>query len=303
MRAVLYPAPRCLVRDPEVTVARIALGLTVYVADPWAWARGGAATRLARFLEGDIGRRLRWYTTSAMTAWEPLTERSARRVLEALALPWDRAGLRHGFQLRVASSHDAPEAGFTYRELDDAHGGAGWARWVLPADADPDELLHLAIEVGHALPFCAGVGGYVWSLHEGDRPTSYEATLPLARRYVGVEVCDPDAQALALGDGIAGVNWLTLLGGAAGEAAGAALRSPWREAVAVMALRHGTLVRAGAAPTLGDVHAMACAHAYAEVAARLAPWREAVAAVPRWSEEEVAAWQRRFVEPEAWARG
>jgi hypothetical protein len=71
-----------------------------------------------------------------------------------------------------------------------------------------------------------------------------------------------------------------------------------------MPLTHGTLVRAGERPTLGDLNALVYPAAYAEVAHRLAPLLPAdPRPFPQWGDDakETAAWVRRFVAPEGWS--
>jgi len=302
------PVPPIVLRDArDVRVARVALGLTLYLDDALPWARGGAAAALRAFVAAAPSGRLRWYTTSAMDTWDRCGSDTLARLADSLTLPWGSVAPRHCFELRVADDTDAPALGFSYREVDAARrGGAGWLQIVLPDDHDPSDLLHLALELGHAHPFLGGVGGYVAAWNRDQRAAAFRAMRAWCKRYVGMDVQDPDAMSWRARAALPGIGWLTLLGpGLLRALPGACdLAAPWHEPVAVMPLSHGTLVRAGERPTLGDLNALVYPAAYAEVAHRLAPLLPAdPRPFPQWGDDamETAAWVRRFVAPEGWS--
>ncbi|MBC7173569.1 MAG: hypothetical protein H5U40_14105, partial [Polyangiaceae bacterium] len=60
----LFPRRAFFKDRPEVTTARPALGLTLYLDDPEAWARGHAAALLERVIELVSVQRLQWFTSS-----------------------------------------------------------------------------------------------------------------------------------------------------------------------------------------------------------------------------------------------
>jgi hypothetical protein len=300
MRSAL-PVPTAVLRDrPDVTVARVGLGLTVYLDDPERWAREGALVALRSFLACAPRDRLGWFTTSAMAAWEPLTDAALGRIIAALPLPWERTRLRHAFELRLADVPDAPGYGFRYREVDAPRRlGVGWLQLTFPEAHDPDDLAQLAIELAQTLPLHAAIGGHLGVWNEVEAHPALAALRPWCRRYLGLDVQQPDAMGLALHGALPGTSWLTVLGPAL--AAAADLGPPWREPVTVLPLQHGTLVRAGARPALGDANTFDLPRAYAEVAHRLAALlpTEPPEFAP-WEPGETAARMRRFIEPEAW---
>jgi hypothetical protein len=306
-RPLPVPVAR-LARDPDVSVLRAALGLTLYLDDAMHWAREGALASLRAFLEHAPREGARWFTTSAMEAWEPLSDATLARIEEALALPWDRVTPRHLLHVRVADETGAPSFGWQYREVDGArrNGGASWLQVVLPDTRAPDDLLHLAIGLGQEHPFLAGVGGYVGAFNPAEAPTAFQLLRAWCRRYLGLEVQHPDAAARYARAALPGTNWITMLGPALRDALPPTsdLASPWNEDVAVMPLAHGVLVRAGETPTLGDANTLLFPAAYAEVAHRLAPLLpRSPPSFPQWDADakETAAWMRRFVEPEGWS--
>lgn len=296
------PSPVAVLRDrSNVTVARVTLGLTAYLDDPMRWAREGAAAALRMFLAMAPRARLAWFTTSAMSGREPLSPHALERIQEALPLPWGRGVPRHAFELRLADATDTAGFGFAYREIDPARGGRSWLQITLPDDHPSDDLAQYTIELAQTLPLHAAIAGHLGVWHAGYVDAGFAALRTWCRRYLGLDLQHPDATSLGLGDALPGSGWLTLLGPAL--ASRADLTTPWKEEVAVLRLRHATLVRAGAAPTLGDANTLTFPRAYAEVAHRLAGLlAPAPPEFPSWDADagETSAWRRRFIEPEGW---
>lgn len=275
MRRPLPIPPAYLVRDPSVSVLRAALGLTLYLDDPMHWAREGAVASLRSFLAHAPAAGERWFTTSAMASWEPLTDATLARIEEALTLPWGRRAPRHLLHVRLADDTGAPTLGWQYREIDDGRPGAG-------------------------------VGGYLGVINPSESPTAFQLLRAWCRRYLGLDAQHPDTAARYAQRALPGTNWITMLGPTLRSALppGADLAAPWSEPVAVIPLSRGALVRAGESPTLGDVNTLTAPAAYAEVAHRLATLLPASPPeLPHWDADakETAAWMRRFVEPEAWS--
>ncbi|MFO0646070.1 MAG: DUF3396 domain-containing protein [Polyangiales bacterium] len=308
MRRPLPIPPAYLVRDPSVSVLRAALGLTLYLDDPMHWAREGAVASLRSFLAHAPAAGERWFTTSAMASWEPLTDATLARIEEALTLPWGRRAPRHLLHVRLADDTGAPTLGWQYREIDDGRPGAGvgWLQIVLPEAHPADDLLALAIELGQEHPFVAGVGGYLGVINPSESPTAFQLLRAWCRRYLGLDAQHPDTAARYAQRALPGTNWITMLGPTLRSALppGADLAAPWSEPVAVIPLSRGALLRAGESPTLGDVNTLTAPAAYAEVAHRLATLLPASPPeLPHWDADakETAAWMRRFVEPEVWS--
>lgn len=300
-----FPVAPMVLRDaPEVVVARATLGATVYFDDVARWAQEGAALSLRALLALAPPGSLRWCDTSAREGWMPFDEETAPRLLASLD-PTGRALPRHGLRARVVDDAGAPSTGWVYREHGPRNGAAfGYVQVFLPDDR-ADDLLQFVLTVGQSLPLLACVGGHTVAWNTAHRATAFMALRPWCRRYLGLDVQDPDVAGRRAHEALPSTSWLTLLGPALGSRLppDAGLDAPWSEPVTVLPLNHGALVRAGDAPTLGDANALLYPRAYAEVAHRLAPLLpEEPPEFPAWDAEskETAAWMRRFTEPEGW---
>jgi hypothetical protein len=306
--AEAFPTRTYLRFDPRTTVARSALGLTVYLAEPAVWAREGAAALLRRFLDLAPAASLRYFTTSMILDWRAVGGNAARAVLDALSVGAMEKRIRHLFELRLVDDPDAPTVGFRYREVDAARAArTGYIDIRLPVEHDPNDILQLALEIGQRWPFHSGVGGYVATWNELEQPTAFAMMFPWCCRYLGLDVQRPEAMAWHAARGLPGTSWLNMIGAPLvkdREADAAALgRRRFAHDVTAMTLGKGTLVRAGAAPALGDMNHLVYPHAYAEAARACAPFLlEAPPSLPGPFEENEATlrWYRRLVQPEGW---
>ncbi len=301
------PPPQVLTAMPEVVVARVTLGLTAYLDEPTVWAQEAASAMLVAFADLVGAERLAWCTTTMIPDWH----RVSPSVLQTLVAQLSDIGLaevRHLMGFRIVDDVQAPSVSFAYREVDNAREGrASWLELRLPADHSPDDLLQLALQLGHEWPVLHAVGGWTTSCNAHERPTAGTVTRAWAKRYWGLDVQEPESSSWEAERALSGTGWLTLLGrrflrlrGLDVEALAA---RAWPEGVSAMRLRGGVLLQAGPTPTLGDMNRLAFPHAYASVARALAD--HLPTAAPdlhgRWfAEEDALAWARRFVEPEGW---
>lgn len=299
------PGLTVLADSPQVSLARCALGLTLYLDEPFTWASEAAVAVLEHYLRVAPTDRLQWYTTSMLSDWHRFTPRSAESVLRALPVPWAEERVRHLFTFRLVDELGAPSLGFFYKEMDEARGRRGFLQLLLPEDHEPSELLGLAAEVGKRWPVLCGVGGYVGTWNEWLKSSAFWSLYRFSKRFLGMDIQDPDPMSWAVAQGLPGSNWLTLVGEGLAqrlELDVAALQAQrWRAEVKVHALRRATLIQAGAAPTLGDVNSLRYPAAYAEVARALEPYF--VKEPPEYwggfyEEKKTAAWLRRLVFPE-----
>src|SRR4026207_1340929 len=96
-------------QDMDVTVARLELGLTVYLDDGGIWSKGGAARILEAFLQRVPPDRIHLFTASLLTDWRPVSAQSVRSLLEALtSWSWLHARPRHFFTLQIVDDKGAP---------------------------------------------------------------------------------------------------------------------------------------------------------------------------------------------------
>ena len=66
---VADPQPVVLTAAPDISVARPALGLTVYLAEPGRWAHEQAGAVFDAFVGHAPPGALAWYTTSEIPDW------------------------------------------------------------------------------------------------------------------------------------------------------------------------------------------------------------------------------------------
>lgn len=294
--------------EPDTSVARVALALTLYVHDVEPWEHGGALAACRALFEVCPPKNLRWFTTSRLDRWHCLSAEAVPDVVTHLE--WAGATPRHCFGFWLADEPGAASCLFHYRAIDPRRSArAGVVTFALPQDSDPGLLWQLALAVGTRLPFSAGIGGYAASWNRLHSRTAFHEIRAWCRRYLGLDVQDPDRMAWAVGRAVPGTSWLTLVGprllDAWGETAASYAAHPWTspEVLALPLARGGVLLRAGARPTLGDVHRLEYPTAYAEVARRLAA-RLPEAPPPMtggfFVNEDTTEWMRRFVEPEGW---
>jgi hypothetical protein len=299
------PPDRVLRDAQHVSVACPTLGLTLYLTDMIAWARGAATAALAAWLRHCPAGSPTWYTTSGMADWEPVLGDTMPALLEQVSSP-DLLRVRHLFWFRVVDDTGAPSAGFSYRETNEARGPGGWLQLFLPEDTDPGRLLALTEELADLAPFLCGVGGHLASWNAHEKPTAFWDIRDWCRRHLGLDVQDPDQMAWHARQRLPGTSWLTLIGDpfeARADALAAVETRPGP--FTVTRRKHGLLVRAGERPDLGDVNTLTFPAAYAAVARRLAPFLvtgdELEFPGGFVDHGDTGAWLRRFVEPEGWS--
>jgi hypothetical protein len=294
--------------EPYPTVAEVTLGLTMYLDEPLSWAQHGARLALEAFLGIVPTSRLQWYTTSTVTDWYRTSNKSAPLLAENLSnsmLP----RIRHLFWFELVDNTDVPTTGFTYREYDPGRGGprASILELTIPQDSDPKVLLDLALAVGRIGPWWSGTGGYVLRWNRWNRNAGLSTAHGYARRYLGLDVQHAEVTSWAAVEGLAGTNWLTMIGkplaGARSLDLAALAARPWVHGVSVQPAGHGVLIRAGSSPTDGDRNRLEYPMAYAEVARELAP--HFIEEPPElgglfYRQKDTKAWQNRFLEPGDW---
>lgn len=309
---------RVHLRDrPSVTLLRPVLQLTVYFEPTLEWAHTTAPSLLRSFLALRSHSPPRLFRVASDARWRPLPD-PVEELIDALPPSSFGTGLRPGFRLRVVDHPDAPSHAFVYREHDPRVGApCGYMQVTLPTDRDPEELVALAIEIAQTAPIDQALAGYAWSWNEQLPRNAFGAVARRAERYLGVDVQHPDAASWHAHEVLLGAGWLTLIGGRLSRALGldldraaATLRSP-EVGATCMSLQHALLIRAGAAPEVGDVNAMELPLAQARVTAALAPHLggdepalPGVFSEPETPEDHppegrTAAWRRRLLSADA----
>jgi hypothetical protein len=295
--------------NPSVTVARLALGMTLFIEDGRHWASSAAARALSRFLSL-VGRdNARWFTTSTMDAWRPLGPNDLPVLENAMRLPAGGAPLRHLLGVQVADDPAVPLFAFRYREVDDKRfDRLGYVQMFFPPAFRPSVLAEAALAVAALGPFACGLVGPTAVWDERLPLTAFGAIFTWCKRFLGIEVVDPDAAAPVARRGLPGASWLTLIGPGLSDAAkidGQALAArAWQGEASATVTDNGILLRTGPAPDLGDLNTLRYPAALADVAQALDPYLAPdLPSLPSdFAEPDVfESWRRRFVAPEGWA--
>jgi len=309
---VLRPPKPALVSDPGRTIARMGLGLTVYLDEPDGWGRGRAVAVLDRFLEiadkiGHIG----WFWSSARNRWARLEQRTLNDVRNDLG--GGAAIYAHPRpQLRVclADQPGAPALAFVYNEGSSrqAH-RRGYLRIMLPTNTPPDELLSFAIELAQTAPIHAGIGGYEARYDIDATDSAFKSIYGWCLRYLGLHVSNPDRVAYRLGETrLPAVGWLTVVGNPLRERwladEGFDLDALDPSVIQVMSLSRATILKAGNRPVIGDRHLgeyPSAVHAAWQALGRFTLEEPPTLPGRRFGEEpRTRDWYFRFLEPDAW---
>ena len=292
-------------RGDGLPIARVVLGATLYLDEPHLWAQEGAAALLRAFLEVAPRERLTAYTTTKLRGWQAVAGHDLAHLPEVLSTPWISKRLRHCFSFRLADTAGAPACGFAYHEVDPGRTDrCSWIQLVLPDDADPAALLRLVRLAGGEWTLLSATAGYQLSLQREPFDTRRGIAWSLCKRYLCLDVPDPETHCQYARRGLLGVGWLTFLGRRLADAIEADLEALGKERFEdggrVDELPGGLLFRTGPEPTLGDAHALVYPRAHAEVARRL----DALLVAPAPSfhgEADTTAWRDRFVAPDGWS--
>jgi hypothetical protein len=308
MAAGASPDFMVLEDDPRVAVARCSLGFTLYLDDPLTWARDGVVRAFESFLRVAPVERLEWYTTSMIDRWVHTSAATLGALAAALPAGWNASRPRHLFRFRLVDDVHTPGCWFSYREADHARGKrVGHLSVGFPHDTKPSTLLGYVLGVASSESYVCGTAGHVASFNPWTKSTSFGVFHRWSKRYLGLELQDPDRFAWRVRDGLVTTSWLTLLGRPLLERFGvdapSFARRRFRRAIEAADLRAGLLVRAGAAPTLGDVNQLRLPHEYIEVARVLEPYlmpEPPPMFGPFFAGDDTRKWQRRLVDPEEW---
>jgi hypothetical protein len=136
---------------------------------------------------------------------------------------------------------------------------------------------------------------------------SWNAIFARARRYWGVEVQDLDVTVAHALHGLKCVSWATAVGPSLDAREPTAVEQACGAATAWVTTTGGTLLRAGAAPVLGDRNRREDLSRYEALAHALAPLQLvdhgsfAPGYESRWDQPTTQAWLRRFTAPDDFA--
>ena len=284
--------------DVGETMVRVGLGLTLYLDEPGYWAFGGAARWVRRALTLLPREELRFYRTSTRRGWRRIPVEEQEVLLGELDATRGMRGIRHLLEVTLSDDPGAPRLGFRYREVHPERSPrCGVLQLFFGNDLPSDALRALALELASEAPIRSGVGGWLARTHPQLELGSFDALLPVCRRYLGVDIQRPDGHAHR--DGLSSVGWLTLLG----PDLAARVDPPTDPRVSVTTSGATQLWQAGPQPELGDMNAMQYPEALHAATLALAPLLADLEPFPgAFAESDLTArWQRRFLQPDGWA--
>jgi hypothetical protein len=249
-----------------------------------------------------LGPSIRWYRTERMTQPAPITPAALQAFPTWFSQPL--AGRReYGLQLTAGSTREelggcglqfflAPAA--LERE-------AGYFQFYCPAalgQDNPERLVSIVRSVADLLAFRSGHAGYGVQYDESagleHRDTQIRAW---CNRYHGLDGNDLATIREHVVSSIKGVNWITLIDSEFCDRLGGpkVLRSNLPAPIAFTELRSGYLIRAGAAPGLGDRNRREELQAYRQVSDALKAVRMDGGWATGWFDrEEALEWTRRW---------
>jgi len=257
--------------------------------------------------------RLRWYSTENMTRDKPVTP----RVLDMLR-GWLKPGAppRKVINIDLKDSRrfpDAPEYSFWIAGNEpgsDNHGvDANLIRCTFPGAWGTErsaDLFQFAADACVKIPYIWGHAGFVLETSPYERGPGHVAAWQLSMQHPGLDISNPVTDPTMIrGDGIKGVNWLTMLGPGFVERLGGAarMREQLPESVAIVPAGDGVILRAGPVPKWGHVNRQDFLPDYRAVYALVAPLQDPI--VQRYTsfslpggdhKMKTTAWLRRFAD-------
>jgi hypothetical protein len=263
--------------DPRVTIARVELGLTLYLDARGAWPHEGARRVLHSFLAVVPPQLLSWFSTSRTDGWRKVDVTLMAQIAQLLSASWTDRRARHLFEFVLTDDIECPSCGFRYREIDPTRADrAAVIEITLPQEYDAGYLLPIARAAMTAGPLWSGVGGYAVRLGARFQADAFDVAWAWAQRYRGIDIQMPERTAWRAPEGLPGTNWITIVGAGLAAARNVDLalasRHSWIDPFIVSeATPAGLMIVAGEAPTLGDSNRFEEPSALSEVAAMLRP--------------------------------
>jgi hypothetical protein len=250
-----------------------------------------------------FGRKLAFSRPGTQSAWAPIRP-------DASPLPYpdaQAAGL-----CRSACLAESSQGGGRSLSVLDLGSALGLERashllFRFPPSTEPEEMAGLALLCVESVPLWWGTCGWFLESHGGRRPGRRMAAL--AKRFWCAQVLDPAALQWDALEGLASVNWLTLIGTelcaqfsvAPDRLVDAASRYASR-GVFVRQGSGGVTLAAGAKPMKGDINLDENMAAYVAVSECVRPMMASSATLSSSfeSKEIMNAWMHRFSDPHGW---
>lgn len=286
-------------------VAWVTLGIALHLDGALSTVWPAWLTAWDALLARPWAKRLRWvrrWDEPVWRSWDDVTPALTRAQLA------QHGAARPFWRLEAADATSFATTSIAFQNVPGAHNAAfERASWVLvrvPMDTAPGELLVTTRMLCETLPVQQAVAGYLCHVDACARGVGFDQAWAWARRYYGIHVVDPVATSWDAPRGIWGTNWLTFVGARWLEVDAVRIRveapSP---SIQIISTRHGTLLCAGAAPSIGDQNHFEDLSSYMLVSRRVAPMLIAdPTSLPGMFADRdcTSAWIHRFDDPVGW---
>jgi hypothetical protein len=146
---------------------------------------------------------------------------------------------------------------------------ASFCEVMVPPDENPEALFALACELMDALPVRSGYAGF--GAYGKPERAANDAIFDWCQRFFALEVGHGDGWFDVMVNHVRGASWLTLFGETMTQALDEAGRLEHKAPITMHRCQRGVIVRAGDAPTLGDVARGEFPFAIAEVERAIQP--------------------------------
>jgi Protein of unknown function (DUF3396) len=187
---------------------------------------------------------------------------------------------------------------------------ASYVRMRFPSETQPVDIVRLAEWTIQHLPLSWGAAGLTFEHISGSRFIACRKIAGLAKRNWGVQIQDMSALQWDALRGMPSVNWLTLIGNEFARSKGLSVETLAGDAAQLVQRgiyhrvgTYGIALAAGPKPMLGDINIGEDISAYARVAELIQPLlltEHTPLAGPFAHPEVLAAWLRRFENPQGW---
>ena len=307
----MLKSPESFVHEHEgVIVARPTFGITLFSNEPISEFSDGVLRAFDRYraLVGDDA--LRFYSTATMQKHRKVTKRALSMLSDWFG-PEAPPSESYGIEFIDADVfNEAPKSRFAIFGVEGVWNAeevevktASLLRLVLPVSwgERTDEALALAEELCGMLPFQSGQAGYALEHSRYFVEAAHEFAIPKSMRHPGFDVHNQTGlEGNAVGwTRVRSVGWLTMLCDAFVAELGG---PPTLEDSSVSTVPGGIILRAGAAPAVGDVNRKDDLPAYREVYAYIEPLAREMPEKAPWfsffrtagSDDRTEAWYRRF---------
>jgi len=262
--------------EENLKLTSAVLGINLYTSQSFYNIPEALLHTFKLFLDQCPASELKFYATETMKAHKPVTNR-VMGMLKAWMAP--DAPQKHYIALELKKSlkpQDAPSVKYEVWSTD-ASDQANIVSISLPATLETskaDNWVAFVCQLADIFPFRCGQVGFTLECSRYDKRRSEAHAWSKSMRHLGVDIVRLPYDAKAVGSqGVKGVGWLTLLGKELSTELGGKkmIRKQLSKDIEIIECNHGLVLKAGEAPSLGDINKRDTLPLYSEIYWLLAP--------------------------------